>query len=182
MIFLIFIIIAAIICVFLASVYNFLVKARDEIHASWKKSAEILDRKTEIILRFIDKARALIGDSEDNQLLVKIANARMEIINSETKSGKVETLGIMDGALSKFNNIIDRYPSLKADAQFAEIQAELIEINEKLTRSLKTYNNEVIYYNDKFELPQYQVLAKLFKFEPEEKLNLSDKELSYLAQ
>jgi LemA protein len=82
--------------------------------------------------------------------------------------------GNLSGALSKFMLVVENYPDLKANANFLALQEELTSTENKLAFSRQSYNDQVLFYNNKTEMFPSNILAGMFNFATEEFFELED--------
>lgn len=62
--------------------------------------------------------------------------------------------------------VSENYPDLKASANFAELQEELQNTENKIAFSRQFYNDVATRYNTKLEVIPSNIIASLFHFEP----------------
>ena len=60
----------------------------------------------------------------------------------------------------------ESYPQLKADANFRDLSAKLVEVEDALQYARRFYNDAVKQYLTRIESFQDNVMAKLLRFQP----------------
>ncbi len=58
----------------------------------------------------------------------------------------------------------EAYPDLKANSNFMELQAELMETEDKITFARQFYNDSVYSYQNKLEMFPSNIIANIFGF------------------
>ncbi|RKY38621.1 MAG: LemA family protein, partial [Candidatus Omnitrophota bacterium] len=64
--------------------------------------------------------------------------------------------------------LAEKYPDLKASANFLTIQKQLEDIEDTIARKREVYNNQVRVYNSSLRYFPMNLIVKVFKFEPKE--------------
>jgi LemA protein len=63
---------------------------------------------------------------------------------------------------------VENYPDLKANTNFLSLQEELTSTENKISFARQSYNDQVLFYNNKIEMFPSNILAGMFKFVKEE--------------
>ena len=71
-------------------------------------------------------------------------------------------------ALKRMFVLVEGYPQLKADAQFLQLQGELINTENRIQAARRFYNGNVRDYRNKCESFPSGLVASLFNFQPQE--------------
>jgi len=71
-------------------------------------------------------------------------------------------------ALASLYAVAENYPALKADQNFAQLMSELSDIENKIAAARRFFNNATSQYNTATEQFPSVILAKLFRFTPEQ--------------
>lgn len=88
--------------------------------------------------------------------------------NKNNKEVNVKKANMLEGTLSKLLNIQEKYPELKADKRFQDIQNSISEVEIELVSERKLYNEKVEKYNLKLKLFPNNIANKFLKFEEKE--------------
>lgn len=95
----------------------------------------------------------------------EVTRLRSQWGKSTSVDEKIKTANMLEGALSKLLIVQERYPKLKADRSFRNIQKSISGVEKELVRERKYYNQRVKAYNVRLQLFPKNIIAKLFKFE-----------------
>lgn len=83
--------------------------------------------------------------------------------NKDVES-KIKTANMLESMLSKLLVIQERYPQLKANRSFQNIQKSIGYVERELVKERKLYNQRVKRYNVRLRLFPRNIIAKIFGF------------------
>jgi LemA protein len=81
---------------------------------------------------------------------------------SVAEASKAE--GMLGEALSKFMLVVENYPDLKANQNFLAVQEELTGTENRISFARQSYNDQVMYYNNKIQMFPSNIIAGMFSF------------------
>jgi LemA protein len=150
----------------LASMYNSLVRLRNQVKNSWSQIEVQLKRRHDLIPNLVETAKGYI--KHERETLEAITNARSKAVEASgvAEQGKAESQ--LSEALSRFLLIVENYPDLKASHNFLALQEELTSTENKVGFARQFYNDQVMKYNTKIESVPANIIANMFNFEKSE--------------
>lgn len=74
--------------------------------------------------------------------------------------------GELNKALGKIMMLTEAYPELKANENFLSLQADLKDVEEKISYARQFYNDTVLGYMNKVEMFPSNIIANMFGFKP----------------
>ncbi|MGD9110069.1 MAG: LemA family protein [Phycisphaerales bacterium] len=159
------IVIGAIIVVllfFVISVYNALVRLRNQVDNSWSQIDVQLKRRHDLIPNLVETAKGYMH--HERETFEAITNARSQAMGAKNvaEAGKAE--GALGEALSKFLLVVENYPDLKANQNFLALQEELTSTENKISFSRQNYNDQVLFFNNKIQMFPSNIIAGMFGF------------------
>ena len=77
--------------------------------------------------------------------------------------------------MSKFFVVVENYPDLKANQNFLALQEELTSTENKIAFSRQSYNDQVLFFNNKIQMFPSNIVAGMFNFNQEDFFELEDK-------
>lgn len=80
----------------------------------------------------------------------------------------------MNNKLNKYLAIVENYPDLKANTQYASLQQQLKNIEDELQRARHIYNDEVTRYNTAIEVVPSNIVASIFAFKHAELFQIEE--------
>jgi LemA protein len=111
----------------------------------------------------------------ERETLQNITNARSRALDAKTVGEKSQAEGVLSEALSRFNLVVENYPDLKANQNFLALQEELTSTENKISFARQSYNDQVMFYNNKIEMFPSNIIAGMFNFSKEEFFQIEDK-------
>lgn len=164
--FLIFVIIVAVVAMYAVSIYNALVKLRNQVKNAWSQIDVQLKRRHDLIPNLIETVKGYMTHERDT--LENITKARSAAVDASTINDKSKAESELSGALQRFNLVVENYPDLKANQNFLALQEELTSTENKISFARQSYNDQVLFYNNKIEMFPSNILAGMFNFSKEE--------------
>ncbi len=159
-------IIVVLLILFVISIYNGLVNARQKVKNAWSQIDVQLQRRFDLIPNLVNTVKAYMKHEEGT--LTKIAELRTAWAGANTVKEKAELDNQLSGTLKTIMAVSENYPDLKANTNFSELQEELQNTENKLGFARQFYNDTVTMYNTKLEVVPSNIIASIFNFKPEE--------------
>lgn len=167
-------IIILVVVVLVVLAYNSLVLARGRVRNAWSQIDVQLQRRFDLIPNLIETVKGYMKHEES--VLTKVAELRTSWAGAKTVSEKADLTNQLSGALKTIMAVSESYPELKANQNFAELQEELTNTENKISYSRQFYNDTTTNYNVKIETIPYNIIAALFGFKPEELFKVDSEE------
>jgi LemA protein len=166
------IVIIAFVALFAISIYNSLVKLRNQVKNAWSQIDVQLKRRHDLIPNLIETVKGYMTHERDT--LENITKARSQAVAAEGVGDKAKAEGELTNALGKFNLVVENYPDLKANQNFLSLQEELTSTENKISFSRQNYNDQVLFYNNKIQMFPSNIVAGMFTFTEEEFFEIED--------
>jgi len=166
------IVIIAVVALFLISIYNSLVKLRNQVKNAWSQIDVQLKRRHDLIPNLIETVKGYMTHERDT--LENITKARSQAVAAEGVGDKAKAEGELTSALGKFNLVVENYPDLKANQNFLSLQEELTSTENKISFSRQNYNDQVLFYNNKIQMFPSNIVPGMFQFNVEEFFEIED--------
>jgi LemA protein len=152
-------------CIYTITTYNKLVKLRARVKNAWAQIDVQLKKRYDLIPNLVETVKGYA--KHENEVLTQVTRARASVGGAQTTAEKIEANKELTGALSRLLVVAERYPELKANTNFMDLQNQLKDIENKIAYSRQFYNDTVMNYNQKTEMFPSNIIAKIFKFKPE---------------
>lgn len=147
-----------------AVLYNRLVRDRNRVDGAWSDIDVQLQRRHDLIPQLV-KAVDQYAKYE-RATLEAVTALRAEAM----RLTDVDALGRAEAELSdgvrRLLALAERYPDLRANENFLELQKELVETEDYLQFARRYYNGSVREYNTRIETVPSNLVAACFGFEP----------------
>lgn len=152
--------------VFVVAQYNQLVGLRNYIRNSWSNIDTELKRRHELIPNLVEAVKGYAR--HEREVLEQVTALRRVCVES---SGKLSEQAAHETelvhALQRLLVLVERYPDLKADRNFLDLQQELVNTEDRIQAARRFYNGNVRDYRVKCESFPSNLVAAMFGFEPE---------------
>lgn len=150
---------------FIILVYNRLVSLRNLAREAWSGIDVQLKKRHELIPRLVDVVKGYA--SHEQNLLTHITELRnLAKKENDLKAQEKVQIGIAQD-LGKLFVIVENYPELQANENFAKLQIEISKVEHDLQRARRYYNGSVRDLNTKTQQFPSNIIASIFKFEDE---------------
>lgn len=156
--------------IFLAVVYNRLVGLRQRVKNAWSQIEVQLKRRYDLIPNLVNTVKGYAA--HEKETLENVTRARSMAMQAGTVEEQSGAEGMLSGALKSLFAVAERYPELKADANFRQLQDELSNTEGKIAFSRQFYNDTVMTYNTTVQRFPTVLLAGIFGFPKMDYFNL----------
>ncbi|MEM1432517.1 MAG: LemA family protein [Pseudomonadota bacterium] len=154
--FIIFLVILAGLAFWVIAIYNRLVALKNRYENAFAQIEVQLKRRYDLIPNLIETAKGYL--SHERETLEAVVNARNQALAGlEAIAGKPDNAGAMkqlesaegllQGALSKLNVVVEAYPDLKANENMMQLSEELTSTENRVAFARQAFNDQVMEYN-----------------------------------
>ncbi len=158
--------IVVVLVLFVIGIYNGLVQARQKVKNAWSQIDVQLQRRFDLIPNLVETVKGYM--EHESEVLTKVAELRTSWANSNSVKEKAELDNQLSETLKTIMALSENYPDLKANQNFAQLQQELQNTEDKISFSRQFYNDTTTMYNTKLEVVPSNIIASMFGFKPEE--------------
>jgi LemA protein len=164
--FLVLLALAAAIVLWVILLYNSLVRMRSMVEEAWSGIDVQLKRRTDLIPNLVSTVKGYA--EHEKGTLEEVIRLRGVAQNAQGVGETAQAQGLLGAALGKLFALAENYPELKANANFAQLQASLAEIEEQVQLARRYYNGAVRNLNIAVESFPSNLVAGRFGFEKAE--------------
>lgn len=157
------IVVIAIVCA-IVGVYNNLVTLRNRIDNAWQNIDTQLQRRCDLIANLVETVKGYA--KHEKETLEAVISARNATVSADSPDKKMEANNVLSGALRQLFAVAESYPDLKANANFAHLQATLEDTENKVSYARQSYNDCVLNYNNAIQTFPGVIFAGIFQFKP----------------
>ena len=158
----VFLAILAALVLWFVSIYNGLVRLRNVVDNAWAQIDVQLKRRHDLIPNLIETVKGYMG--HERGTLEAITKARTDAMRAQGPAQAGQAEAALSGALRGLMVNVERYPDLKASANFLALQEELSSTENKISFARQAYNDAVMVYNTKRETFPSNLFAGVFGF------------------
>jgi len=147
------VVVLVIVAMAVAGSYNRLVKLEEGVKSAWGQVENVYQRRADLVPNLVETVKGAAAFERDTFTAVTEARARVGQVNI----GKVPTgeelqrfQSAQDGlssALSRLLVVVERYPDLKATANFQELQAQLEGTENRIAVERRRFNEAAQAFN-----------------------------------
>lgn len=153
--------------------YNSMVTKDEEVKTAWSQVENQYQRRMDLIPNLVNTVKGYA--THERQTLEGVVNARAQAtqtvidpsnLNEQTLKQFQAAQGELTNALSRLMIILERYPDLKANQNFLELQAQLEGTENRISVERKRFNEAARSYNTYIRSFPRNILAGMFGFQP----------------
>ena len=159
---------------FVVLMYNGLVRVRNRKEEAWSDIDVQLKRRYDLIPNLVSTVKGYA--KHEQETLAKVTEMRTRALAADGVKEKGEAENMLSGALKTIFAVAENYPDLKASQNFAELQRELSDTENKIQAARRFYNNTVQDLNTAIQVFPKNIIAGIFNFKEEEFFELSEEE------
>ncbi len=151
--------------------YNGLVSSNQAVEAQWAQVQNVYQRRADLIPNLVKTVEG--AANFEKSTLTEITEARasvgkVQFNQSPTDPAQLEAFekaqGALGGALGRLLVVVERYPDLKANANFQQLQAQLEGTENRISVERGRFNEVTQTYNTKIKSIPAVLYAGLFGF------------------
>lgn len=154
--------IVVLIALFLWVSYNSLVTLRVRVDEAWSDINVQLKRRLDLIPNLVETVKGYAA--HESGVFSDVTEARAKVMGAKGVKETAAAENQFEGALKSLFAVAEAYPDLKANQNFADLQRELVDTEDKIQGSRRFYNSGVTNLNTKIQVFPSNVVAKLFGF------------------
>lgn len=159
-----------VIVLLLVSLYNKLVKLRNNRENAFADIDVQLKQRHDLIPQLVDSVKGYMKHEE--KVLTEITRARAGAVNASTIDEKIVAENQLTSALNGLNVAVEAYPDLKASTNFLQLQEEISDIENKLAAVRRFFNSATKELNNAVETFPSNIIAGMFGFKKEPMFDL----------
>ena len=110
------------------------------------------------------------------ELLEKVTNARTQAMQATGPEQKGKAENMLSNTIKSLFAVAENYPDLKASQNFAKLQDELSDTENKIQASRRFYNGNVRDFNTKIQVFPNNIVSSWLKFSSRKFFEIENKE------
>ncbi|QKK32193.1 LemA family protein [Rhizobium indicum] len=163
-----------VIALYLVFIYNGLVRARQMAEEAWSGIDVQLKRRADLIPNLIETVKGYAAHEKSTlEEVVELRN-KAQAVPSGDVAGRAQVEGLLGQALGRVIALAEAYPDLKANQNFAELQASLETMEGELQMARRYYNGAARDLNVKVESFPSNLVAGQFDFAKREYFEIAN--------
>lgn len=156
------VLIAVIVVMGFAGIYNGIVTKHETITAKWAQVENQLQRRNDLIPNLVNTVKGYAA--HEKTVFENVTNARSQWAKAGAVEEKVKAAGAMDTALARLLLVVENYPELKANQNFLMLQDQLEGTENRIAVERMRYNEAVRDYNVTVRRFPGNIIASMFGY------------------
>jgi len=154
--------------------YNNFVTLEEGVNQKWAQVENVYQRRADLIPNLVEVVKGYASHERETLEAVTNARSRMggqvnvgpEVLNNPDAFAKFqEAQGALTSALQRLMVVVERYPDLKADQRFADLQTQLEGTENRISVERGRFNESVQQYNTAIRVFPANIMAGIFGFQ-----------------
>jgi len=159
---------------FVKNNYNNMVTLEENVTQKWAQVENVYQRRADLIPNLVEVVKGYA--SHERETLEAVVNARSKVggqinlgpemlNNPEAFAQFQQSQGALTSALQRLMVVVERYPDLKADQRFADLQVQLEGTENRISVERGRFNEAVQGFNTTIRVFPANIIAGFFDFE-----------------
>ena len=153
--------VAVVLLVLVLFTYNNLIQLRNKVKEAFSTMDVYLKKRYDLIPSLVDIVKGYAKHETDT--LQEVTKMRVNAQKSDLNAAINNEMKIGD-ALQSLLVIVEKYPDLKANTNFLDLQERLSKMEEEIAFSRRYYNGYVREFNDRCQMFPFNLIAGVFGF------------------
>ena len=147
-------------------IYNGLVALKNNVKKYWHNIDVLLKQRFDELPKLVKVCERYM--KHEAETLEKVIKARAMMAGANDMAGKGKAEGMLTEALKSLFAVTENYPELKADRNFATLQARVTELEDEIADRRELFNESVNIYNIRIERIPDIFVARLLNYQEKE--------------
>jgi LemA protein len=150
-----------------AVTYNRLVRLRNQVDASWAQIDVQLKRRYDLIPNLVETVKGYAAHERGTlEAVVSARGNAMAAAQAPGLADRAEAENMLTQTLGRLFALAEAYPDLKANQNFAALQAELAGTEDKIAYARQFFNSAVQTFNTSVQTLPTNIIAGVGGFRP----------------
>ena len=160
--------------IFLWATYNGLVRLNVRVEEAWSDITVQLKRRADLIPNLVEAVKGYA--THESKVFQDVTEARAAVVNATSQGPKATAAAEnqFEQVLKSLFAVSEAYPQLRATENFQQLQAELVDTEDKIQASRRFYNGGVRDLNTKIKVFPNNVFAGMLGFTAKEFFEVED--------
>ena len=165
--------IVVLIAIFVWATYNSLVTLKIRVDEAWSDITVQLKRRADLIPNLVSTVKGYA--KHESGVFEEVTKARSAIMDAKGVKETAQAENMLQDALKSLFAVSEAYPDLKANQNFADLQNELVDTEDKIQAARRFYNGGVRDFNTKIKLFPNNIFAGMLGFSERDFFEVEDR-------
>ncbi len=152
--------------------YNGLIRGKLRTDEAWSDINVQLKRRYDLIPNLVSAVKGYAA--HEKGVFESVTAARTAAMGATGPAQKGQAENQLAGALKSLFAVAEAYPDLKANENFAQLQTELVDTEDKIQAARRFYNGNVRDFNIKLQVFPTSLIGNMLGFKPREFFGTDD--------
>jgi len=166
------VVIAIVVGIYFWATYNGLVRLGVRVDEAWSDITVQLKRRADLIPNLIETVKGYAA--HEKEVFERVSQARQASLTASTPKEAAAAETQMQGALRSIFAVAEAYPQLQASQNFLQLQAELVDTEDKIQAARRFYNGGVRELNTRIKVFPNNLFAKGLGFTERDFFEVAD--------
>ncbi|MBI4090998.1 MAG: LemA family protein [Candidatus Komeilibacteria bacterium] len=148
----------------LVQLFNSLIRSKNRVQEAYSDVDVQLKRRYDLIPNLVETVKGYM--QHEAKTLQAVTEARRIAMSAEEAPTRAKAEDMLTGALKSLFAVAENYPDLKASGNFAKLQDELSDTENKIQAARRFYNGMVRDFNTKTQTFPNNMVAQSLNFKP----------------
>ena len=158
-------VVVAVLALMCVSLYNNLVKLRNNRENAFANIDVQLKQRHDLIPQLVATVKGYA--QHEKELLERVTQARTAAMNATGINDKIQAENALSSALAGLKVSVEAYPDLKANQNFLQLQEEISDIENKIAATRRYFNTATRELNNAVQTFPSNIFAGMFGFQKE---------------
>lgn len=165
-------VVIAVIVIFVWATYNALVTTKIRVDEAWSDITVQLKRRLDLIPNLISSVKGYAA--HEKEVFEKVTETRANALNAQGVKETAQAENQFEQALKSIFAVAENYPQLRATENFQQLQAELVDTEDKIQAARRFYNGAVRDFNTKIQVFPNSLFAGMLGFKQRDFFEVED--------
>lgn len=127
------------------TVNNDIVRKDEATNAAWSQVENVMQRRYDLIPNLVNTVKGFA--KQEQTVLTEVTRLRSQWGEAKSPADKAASSGRLESALGRLMVVVEKYPELKSDRNFLELQAQLEGTENRISVERRNFIGAVQAYN-----------------------------------
>ncbi|MBI4025599.1 MAG: LemA family protein [Verrucomicrobia bacterium] len=162
--FFILLLVVIVLVVYAVSLYNSLVRLRNQNEKAWSNIDVLLKQRADMLPNLVETCKGYM--QHERGTFEAVTNARSSWQRASTRGEQIEANNQIAGALKSLFAVAENYPELKANQNFLQLQATIQQIENQIAVRRESYNDAANVFNTTIQQFPNLIVARMLAYQP----------------
>lgn len=160
--------------VYLITIYNSLVRLRNDNDKAWANIDVLLKQRHDELPKLIETCKGYM--QYEQKTFLAITEARTAFMKASSVPEKAQADNLLSGALKSLFAVAENYPELKANNNFMQLQGRISELEEKIADRREFFNDDVNTFNIRIQQLPDVFIARMLSLQRRDLFKVTDED------